>query len=136
MLTSADAGLSFTESCSSGTLFTAVHVNEKKGVISATTGSGSASGAFVALGDVNHTVHVNGPILNLSVEIAQVLMVWLSRRITRARRCDASYGNYYLWRSEANEKPGEKTKNDSNGFYEANLDGSGKLLGNKYDARY
>jgi len=73
LLTSSEDGLSFTQSDSSGNLFTAVNGGEKKAVISATTGTGTASGAFVALGDVDHTVSVNSPTVNLTVKVADKL---------------------------------------------------------------
>ena len=73
LLTSTAEGRTFTESASAGTLFTAVGEGKKKAVISATTGTGTAHGAFVALGDIDHSLTVNSPTTSLTVKIAKSL---------------------------------------------------------------
>lgn len=74
LLTSSDGGRTFTESADSGRLFTALDGKEKKAVISATTGGeDTAQGALVALGKIDHQLKVNGPIVNLSIRVADSL---------------------------------------------------------------
>jgi hypothetical protein len=73
LLTSTAEGRTFTESDSAGNLFTAVGEGGKKAVISANTGTGTAHGAFVALGDISYSLSVSSPTTNLSVRIAKTL---------------------------------------------------------------
>ena len=71
LLKSSDGGRSFAESDDSGRLFTAVDGKEKKAVISATTGgSGTAEGALVAIGKIDHNLKVNSPTVSLTVRVA------------------------------------------------------------------
>jgi hypothetical protein len=46
---------------------------DQKAVLSATTGSGTASGAMVALGDINHVIKVNSRTLTLAARVAKSL---------------------------------------------------------------
>jgi hypothetical protein len=73
LLTSNEEGLIYTESTDGGRLFTAVSNDDKKAVISATTGTGTAAGAFVALGDIDHTVKVNNAVYSLTAKVAKTL---------------------------------------------------------------
>lgn len=73
LLTSTDGARTFTQSDTSGRLFTAVDGDEKKAVISATTGSGTAHGAMVATGPIDHQLTVNGPTVNLNIRVANSL---------------------------------------------------------------
>jgi hypothetical protein len=74
LFTSSEDGFTYTASDSSGRLFTAVDTsNEKKAVVSATTGSGTAHGAFVVFGAIDHLLKVNSPTVTLSVRVGQVL---------------------------------------------------------------
>lgn len=73
LLTSTEDGRTYSESDSGGLLFTAIGEGQKKSVISGTTGTGTAKGAFVALGDINHTLSVNSPTASLTVRVARVL---------------------------------------------------------------
>jgi hypothetical protein len=74
LLTSTDGGRTFTESGNSGRLFTAVDGKEKKAVISATTGgTGTAQGALVAIGKIDHGLTVNSPTTSLNIRVAKSL---------------------------------------------------------------
>ncbi|MCE9518201.1 MAG: hypothetical protein K8R87_01325 [Verrucomicrobia bacterium] len=67
------SGFTFTQSDSSGLLFTAVDGKEKKAVISASTGSGTAKGAMVAIGKIDHQINVKSPTVSLSIRVADSL---------------------------------------------------------------
>lgn len=73
LLTSTRDERVYLESSGGGRLFTAVSRGERKAVISASTGGGSASGALVALGEINHTVVVRGPTYSLDARVARSL---------------------------------------------------------------
>jgi hypothetical protein len=67
-------GRSLTESSEGGTFFTAVTGSgDQKAVLSATTGGGTAEGAIVALGDIDHLIKVNNRTLSLSARVAKRL---------------------------------------------------------------
>lgn len=70
LLTDTTNGRVFTEAANAGRLFTAINRNETKAVISATTGSGTAEGAIVVIGDVNKTIRINTPTLSLAAKVA------------------------------------------------------------------
>jgi len=74
LLTSNEEGLTYTESSEAGRLFTAVNDTAKKSVVSATTGTGTAGGALVAMGDIDFTVHVRGPTYTLDARVARNLL--------------------------------------------------------------
>jgi hypothetical protein len=74
LLTSSEDGRTYTESPDGGQLFTAVSGSgDQKAVVSATTGSGTASGTLVAIGDINHVIKVNSRTLNLAAKVAKSL---------------------------------------------------------------
>ncbi len=73
LLTSNDGARILTQSDGGGRLFTAVSGGEKKSVIAAQTGGGTAGGAMVALGDINHTLQVQSPIATISIRVAKIL---------------------------------------------------------------
>ena len=73
LLTSNQGARILTQSDGGGRLFTAVSGEEKKSVIAAQTGSGTAGGAMVALGDINHTLQVQSPIATISIRVAKIL---------------------------------------------------------------
>jgi hypothetical protein len=74
LLTSTHDGRTYTESTEGGTFFTAVSGSgDQKAVLSATTGGGTAEGAMVALGDVNHLIKVNSRTLSLAARVAKTL---------------------------------------------------------------
>lgn len=70
LLTDTTNGRVYTEATNAGRLFTAVNRSETKAVISATTGTGTAEGALVVIGDVNKTIKVNSPTLSLAAKVA------------------------------------------------------------------
>lgn len=70
LLTDSTDGRTYTEAANAGRLFTAINHGETKAVISATTGTGTAEGALVVIGDVDKTIKVNSPTLNLSAKVA------------------------------------------------------------------
>ena len=72
LLTSSE-DFTFTASDGSGRLFTAVDGNEKKAVVSATTGTGTAHGAFVVFGTIDHLLKINSPTVTLSVRVGHLL---------------------------------------------------------------
>jgi hypothetical protein len=75
LLTSSEDGRTFTESPDGGNLFTAVTGSgDQKAVVSATTGTGTASGSLVAIGDVNHVIKVNSRTLTLAAKVAKTLI--------------------------------------------------------------
>ncbi len=74
LLTSNEQGKTYSESSGGGKLFTAVTGSgDQKAVLSATTGSGTASGSMVALGDIDHIFKVNSPTVTLAVRVATSL---------------------------------------------------------------
>lgn len=74
LLTSTDGPFTFTTSSNGGKLFTAVTAGgDKKAVVSATTGSGTAGGSIVATGDINRTLKVNSPTQSLTLKVAKLL---------------------------------------------------------------
>jgi hypothetical protein len=74
LLTSTHGGRTYTESTEGGTFFTAVTGSgDQKAVLSATTGGGTAEGAMVAMGDINHVVKVNNRVLSLTAKVAKTL---------------------------------------------------------------
>lgn len=74
LLTSTEDGRTYSESDSGGTFFTAVTGGgDQKAVLSATTGGGTASGALVALGDINHSIKVNSRTVTLAARVARSL---------------------------------------------------------------
>jgi hypothetical protein len=75
LLTSSEDGRSFTEAPDAGKMFTAASGSgDQKAVVSATTGSGTASGSIVAIGDINHVVKVNSRTLSLAAKVAKTLI--------------------------------------------------------------
>lgn len=74
LLTSTEGGRTYLESADGGNFFTAVTGGgDRKAVLSATTGSGTAAGAMVALGDINHVIKVNSRTLTLAARVAKSL---------------------------------------------------------------
>lgn len=74
LLTSTDGPHTFTVSSNGGKLFTAVTGGgDKKAVMAATTGSGTATGSMVAAGDINHTLSITSPTQTLTVRVAKKL---------------------------------------------------------------
>lgn len=73
LLTSTDDERVFVEAADSGRLFTALGQGARKAVISATTGAGTAEGAMVAIGEINHQVQVRGPTFSLEARVAKSL---------------------------------------------------------------
>lgn len=74
LLTSTEDERVYMEASDGGRLFTAISGGgDKKAVISASLGAGTAMGALVALGDINHTVHVRGPTYTLDARVAKSL---------------------------------------------------------------
>ena len=73
LLATNEDGKTYTESSSGGKLFTAISGGDKKAVMSASTTSGTATGAYVAIGDINHTLHINSPTYSLSARVAKTL---------------------------------------------------------------
>lgn len=73
LLATADGAKIYTESADSGNLFTAISGSDRKAVMSASTTSGTATGAFVAIGDINHTIHVKSRAYTLSAQVARTL---------------------------------------------------------------
>ncbi|TLD72182.1 hypothetical protein FEM03_02160 [Phragmitibacter flavus] len=73
LLSSIDGGRAYIESAAGGRLFTAVNEGDRRAVISATTGEGSAQGALVAMGEINHSVRVSGAAFNLTAKVAKTL---------------------------------------------------------------
>lgn len=75
LLTSSEDGRTFTEAPEGGKLFIAVTSGgDQKAVVSSTTGSGTAAGSIVALGDVNHVIHVKSRTLTLAARVAKTLI--------------------------------------------------------------
>jgi len=73
-LTSTDDERVYVEAAEGGRLFTAISGGgDKKSVISASLGAGTAMGALVAMGDINHTVQVRGPTYTLDARVAKSL---------------------------------------------------------------
>jgi len=73
LLATAEDGKIYTESTDGGKFFTAINGSDKKAVMSASTTSGTATGSFVAIGDINHTVSIKGPTFTLSARVARTL---------------------------------------------------------------
>lgn len=73
LLTNLDTRRSYVEAPDTGKLYTAVNDDQKKAVIGATTGTGSAEGAMLAYGDINHRIHVNSPTSDIHVRVAKTL---------------------------------------------------------------
>jgi hypothetical protein len=74
LLTSTEDGRTFTESAEGGNFFTAVTGGgDQKAVLSATTGDGTAAGALVALGDINHVIKINNRTVTLAAKVAKTL---------------------------------------------------------------
>lgn len=73
LLATSEDGRIYTESADGGKFFTAINGSDKKAVMSASTTSGTATGSFVAIGDINHTLHVNSPTISLSARVARTL---------------------------------------------------------------
>lgn len=74
LLTSSEDGRTYTESSEGGNFFTAVTGGgDQKAVLSATTGAGTASGAMVAMGDINHVIKVNSRTITLAAKVAKTL---------------------------------------------------------------
>ncbi len=74
LLTSTNTSHTYVLASDSGKLFTAINSSdEKKSVLSATTGTGTAKGAIVAIGDVNHVIRVDAPTYSLSARVAKSL---------------------------------------------------------------
>ncbi len=70
LLTDATEGRTYLEAANAGRLFTAINRDETKAVMSATSGTGTAEGAMVAIGDVDKTIKVNSPTLSLAAKVA------------------------------------------------------------------
>ena len=74
LLTTKEDGRRYVESSGGGRLFTAVSGSgDRKAVISATTGLGTAEGAIVALGDINHMVKISSPASTITARVAKSL---------------------------------------------------------------
>lgn len=74
LLTSSEDGRTYVESAEGGTFFTAVSSSgDQKAVLSATTGADTASGAMVAIGDINHVIKINSRTLTLAAKVAKSL---------------------------------------------------------------
>jgi hypothetical protein len=74
LLTTKEDGRRYLESSGGGRLFTAVSGGgDKKAVISASTGLGTAEGAIVALGDINHTVKISSSTSTITAKVAKSL---------------------------------------------------------------
>ncbi len=74
LLTSTDGPHTFSTSTNGGKLFTAVTGGgDKKAVLSAATGGGTAVGFMLATGDIDHTFSVNSPTQSLSLKVAAQL---------------------------------------------------------------
>lgn len=70
LLTDSTDGRVYLEAANAGRLFTAINNSETKAVMSATSGTGTAEGAMVAIGDINKTIKVNSPTLSLAAKVA------------------------------------------------------------------
>ncbi len=69
-----DEGRTYIESAEGGNFFTAVTSGgDQKAVLSATTGTGTAAGALVAIGDINHVIKVTSRTLTLAAKVAKSL---------------------------------------------------------------
>ncbi len=74
LLTTTDGGRQYVESPSGGRLFTAVDGgSSRKSVLSAVTGSGTAGGAMVVMGDINHSVRISNPSATITAKVARTL---------------------------------------------------------------
>ncbi len=73
LLTSNEGARILTQSDGGGRLFTAVNSGEKKAVVDAQTGGGTAAGAMVAIGEINHTLQVQSPVATISIRVAKLL---------------------------------------------------------------
>jgi len=73
LLTSTEDGRSYLGAAGGGRLFTAVDGSNARAVVSATTGAGTAYGAMVALGEINHTVSVSSKTYQFSAKVAKSL---------------------------------------------------------------
>lgn len=74
LLTTKEDGRRYLEASGGGRLFTAVSGSgDRKAVISASTGLGTAEGAIVALGDINHTVKISSPTSTITARVAKTL---------------------------------------------------------------
>ena len=74
LLTTKEDGRRYLESSGGGRLFTAVSGGgDRKTVISATTGLGTAEGAIVVLGDINHTVKISNAASTITARVAKTL---------------------------------------------------------------
>lgn len=71
ILTNTESEPVYLTSQESGRLFTATNAREKKAVIAANTGS--AIGAFLVMGEINHSINASGPSYNLSAQVAKTL---------------------------------------------------------------
>lgn len=70
LLTDSNDGRVYLEAANAGRLFTAINSGETKAVMSATSGTGTAEGAMVAIGDINKTIKVNSPTVSLAAKVA------------------------------------------------------------------
>lgn len=70
LLTDSDGGRTYMEAANAGRLFTAINHSETKAVISANTGTGTAAGAIMVIGDVDKTIKVSSPTVSLSAKVA------------------------------------------------------------------
>ncbi|MFZ4763855.1 MAG: hypothetical protein ACOYMN_02780 [Roseimicrobium sp.] len=74
LLTSSFQKRTYVNSAEGGKIFTAVNGRgEQKAVLSATTGSGTATGALVAFGDINYVLRVSSKTLTLAAKVAKTL---------------------------------------------------------------
>lgn len=74
LLTSMESRRTFITSEAGGNFFTAVTPgDDRKAVLSATTGVGTAAGAMVLIGDVDHVVKVNNRVQSLAAKVAKSL---------------------------------------------------------------
>lgn len=74
LLTTSEEGRQYIESAEGGRLFTALGKDgERKAVVSAATGGGTATGSLVAYGDINHLVKVNSPTSTLTARVARTM---------------------------------------------------------------
>jgi hypothetical protein len=74
LLTSTEPRRTFAESDAGATFFTAVSSGgDQKAVLSASTGIGTASGALVAIGDIDHMIRVNNRTVTLTARVAMTM---------------------------------------------------------------
>ena len=74
LLTTSENGREYIEGSEGGRMFTGISGSgERKAVISAVTGGGTATGALVAQGDINHQLKVSNPTSTITAKVAKTL---------------------------------------------------------------